>query len=378
MRKEIMIESLAYGGEGVGRLDGKVYFVENALPGEKILADVLQDKKSFVRARTAEILTASPARENPPCEYIKTCGGCQYQHMNYTEELKWKENQVRDHLTRQLKISPELILPITGSKDPYHYRTSVTLHEERGRKGFFARDNRSIVEIKDCLLVHPALKPSFQASLPPKSDVTFRMDRSGQTHSSSDKDFFRIQIGDKNIWTHSKCFFQNNLEITAAIAERLRTKLEQIKPPAFADLYSGVGTFSILSADSIKKIICLEDNPYAVEALKKNFQGRPEMEVWEARAEDHFPKALSKISDFQAFLFLDPPRTGTANIITDTLGSTRGLAGIAYLSCHLGTLTRDLQSLLAPGKYTVASVMPFDMFPRTKHIEILTFLEPIE
>ena len=87
MENEILITGLAYGGEGVGRSGGKVYFVENALPGEKVIVEILQSKKKISKAKAVKWLEASPSRLTPPCPHIKACGGCQYQHVSYTEEL---------------------------------------------------------------------------------------------------------------------------------------------------------------------------------------------------------------------------------------------------------------------------------------------------
>ena len=110
-----MITGLAYGGEGVGRSGGKVCFVENALPGEKVRAKILQTKKKILKGRAVMWLETSPSRIEPICPYVKSCGGCQYQHVTYREELKWKETQVRDYLTRNLGIESMVIREINGS-----------------------------------------------------------------------------------------------------------------------------------------------------------------------------------------------------------------------------------------------------------------------
>src|SRR5690349_4262572 len=121
MEYEMTIERLAYGGEGIGRLEGKIFFIEGALPGEKVLARITQDKKKFLRGETVRVINPSPHRVVPPCPYLQECGGCQYQHLEYKEELRWKEIQVREYMERNLKIAPSLISPITPSPSSYHY-----------------------------------------------------------------------------------------------------------------------------------------------------------------------------------------------------------------------------------------------------------------
>ncbi len=100
MNLEIKIEKSAFGGDGIGYEDGKTCFVEGALPGEVVIAKVLQDKKNFIKAKIVKVVEASPFRLSPPCPYYETCGGCQYQHVTYEEELRIKESQVREMMQR--------------------------------------------------------------------------------------------------------------------------------------------------------------------------------------------------------------------------------------------------------------------------------------
>ncbi len=100
---ELKIEKLVFGGDGLGFVDGKACFVEGALPGEKIHARILNDKANFMKAKLIHILEASPLRIHPPCPYVERCGGCQYQHLPYAEELKWKEQQVRESFGQVFK-----------------------------------------------------------------------------------------------------------------------------------------------------------------------------------------------------------------------------------------------------------------------------------
>ncbi len=128
---EIEIVRSAFGGDGIGTLEGKTWFVEGALPGETVIARVLQDKKSYVRAHVVKVLVPSEGRVTPPCPYVERCGGCQYQHVSYEEELRLKEAQLRDFFGRSLGAADSVIRPIRRSPGEYGSRNSVTLHRTR-------------------------------------------------------------------------------------------------------------------------------------------------------------------------------------------------------------------------------------------------------
>lgn len=376
MENEILITDLAYGGEGVGRTGGKVCFVENALPGEKVAVKITQDKKKILKAKAIRWIETSPARVEPPCPHVKSCGGCQYQHISYSEELRWKEKQVRDYLTRNLRVDAALIGEITGSSEPYGYRSSVTMHKTwENQSGYFGRDNRTIIAIEECMLLKPGLKGLFKMPWQKhQDDRTFRLDGEGTPQENSLDRFFEIKVGEEKITAHARCFFQNNLEITAKIGTRLKTWAEEFAPETFADLYCGVGTFTFLSAGKTQKLMLAEENPWAVQALRKNLEARNlTANILEGQVERKFSSWIAAAKDSKTFLFTDPPRQGMDEKLAHALAKSP-LSQIAYLSCHLGSLTRDLKILAEKGGFKIKEVLPFDMFPRTKHIEILTLL----
>ena len=125
MRTEIF--SLAFGGEGIGKVDGKICFVEGALPGEEVEFEVLKDDPKFIKGRVIKILKPSDDRVEPECSYYKDCGGCQLQHISYEKELYYKELQVKDLLERISGLKDLVVGKIVPSEKPYNYRSSVTL-----------------------------------------------------------------------------------------------------------------------------------------------------------------------------------------------------------------------------------------------------------
>ncbi len=388
MEFELTIEKLVFGGDGLGFVDGKACFVEGALPSEKVVARVLTDKPNFMKAKLIRILERSPVRIHPPCPYIERCGGCQYQHLPYPEELKWKEQQVRESFAQAFKGEPVPIFPIRYGKKEYGYRNSITIHRtaEKNhrpqRLGFIGHDNYSKVMIDYCMLADEKLREVFvtEHQLNRQEEKRgFKLDEKGRIFTSDDEKLYRVKAGGKSIWTSSMGFFQNNIEVTELIAVELAEDLAAIKPARFLDLYAGVGTFPLLAGASVPEIHCFEENPHSMGCLRRNFR-EPEMPIagiFTGKVEKTFPKFIAQKPKPGTVVFMDPPRMGIASSLANFLAKENVGEDVFYLACDLQILLRDLRMILAQGHYRIAEVTPFDMFPRTKHIEILTHLKRI-
>lgn len=161
MRLEIT--GLNHQGEGVGRLEGKVYFVPGALPGELVDMEVIEEKKSWARGRLQAILAPSPNRCQPGCKHYFACGGCQLQHLDYTAQLAAKRELVQSTLVRIGKQDPARleVRPVLGMQQPWHYRNKavwqVTGAPGRVRLGFFQQGGQRIVPVRACSLLLPGL-----------------------------------------------------------------------------------------------------------------------------------------------------------------------------------------------------------------------------
>ena len=376
---QIQIEKIGYGGKGIGRVEGKVCFVENALPGETVEVEILQDKKNFMEARAVKIENPSPSRETAPCIYYGSCGGCQYQHMSYAEEIRWKEIQIRESLQKQLQLPDNCFLPIVANSSPYGYRNHITLHATRDGWGFVNEDNESKFKIESCLLAKDELNSILKDQRLPTNDhrldrITIRLGAAGKVVSSAEDTFFNIPIGNSRMRTHSRCFFQNNIEMTLKVAEKIHAQYESLKPEHFWDLYAGVGTFTYLINPRRSQTLCVESHPAAVDALQMNLQNEGlAAEIAPEPVEDCIEDILAEKRMGSVFAILDPPRTGLEPAVTRALTNGSGPEVMAYLSCHMGALGRDLKAL--QNAYRIESVQAFDMFPRTKHIETLVILK---
>ncbi len=392
---QIKIEKLAYGGNGIGRIDGKICFVENALPGETVEIEIVNDKKNFIEARAVKIETPSPARETPPCSYYGKCGGCQYQHMSYAEELRWKEIQIREHLQKQMPLDEKVFLPIVANDSPYGYRNHITLHRAQNGWGFVDEDNESTVAIQKCLLAAQEINQWISTDQRPQTEdqgldsrlhgndrrkashdrITVRLGAGDKVTTSAEDIFFNIPMGPIRLRTHSRCFFQNNLPMTVKIGEKLRAIYEATQPEHFWDLYSGVGTFTALVNPRKSQVLCVESHPQGIDALEMNLKNLGlAAEIAPEPVEDCLADILLEPRMGPVIALIDPPRQGLEPRALNALLAGPAPDTLAYLSCHMGALTRDLKAL-SSGGYRIESVQAFDMFPRTKHIETLVILK---
>ena len=154
------ITGLTHEGAGVGRVDDRVIFVPEALPGDLIRLKLVHIKERLAYGELVEILQASPDRVKPWCTHAANCGGCQLQHLNYDAQLRWKQQQVQDALERIGKLSAE-VLPTLGMEDPLQYRNKAQfplgLANGEVVMGFFKKGTHEIVDLGECQIQHPLL-----------------------------------------------------------------------------------------------------------------------------------------------------------------------------------------------------------------------------
>src|SRR5512133_4302406 len=172
MTVELLIESLVFGGNGIGRLDGKAIFVPLTAPGDRIRCRIVKDKGRWAEGELVELLTSTPERIIPPCPVFGRCGGCQWQFLPATQQSRWKEEIFRELLIRQAGVDPAVILPLVAAPAPYHYRSRAQFkcsHAAHGLSlGFYRRASHVVEPIEHCPLVAPeinALLPELHQRL---------------------------------------------------------------------------------------------------------------------------------------------------------------------------------------------------------------------
>ena len=364
----LTISDIAFGGEGVARIEDFVVFVPFVAVSELVEAQITEVKKRFARARLLRVLKASPERTQPLCPYFGDCGGCQYQHLAYAAQLQLKHKQVCDIFQRIGGMEPQLIAPVIPCPQPYGYRNRIMIRSQWDKFkqglniGFIRADNRLVVDIEECKIAEPALNEQMnyvRAHPPPKGGlkVVLRVPPPG--------------------WeVPSDSFFQNNSALLPRLVEVTRERLRLSGTRHLADVYCGVGFFGLELGDLVDSFVGLEYDSMAIKAARRNGanRGRANGEFLAGTAEDLLPKVLARFSPQATTVLLDPPRKGCAPEILQLLRRIRP-AQIIYVSCQPATMARDLNVLCAEAVFKVTEVVPLDMFPQTAHLECVADLQ---
>jgi len=342
----LQIESIAYGGDGIGRHEGRVVFVRFTIPGEQVRVRVTKSQRQWARAELLEVITASPDRIAPPCPCFTRCGGCAYQHIAYPRQLEIKTQQVAEALRRIGKFADPPVEPALPSPRDYGYRNRITVHVDPPAIGFRGTDPRELVDIKSCLLaeegVNAALTALRSKKHPRPGPATLR--------NNPDTRGFR-QVND-------------------AAAETLAKLVGEMAGAGhlLVDAYCGAGFFAKRLRANFARIVGLDWDTRSIEAASKDASAHEEYRAGDTA--ELLPAALGSASE--ATVLLDPPAQGLAPSVIDTLLAARPLR-IVYVSCDPATLARDLAKLAAG--YELVRAGPVDMFPQTASIETACLLK---
>ncbi len=388
--REIEVESLAYGGAGVGRTSGQVIFVPLTAPGDRALVEVTEVKDRFLRGRIREIQLPSPDRAEHLCGSYGKCGGCHYQHLEYEKQIYWKQAQVNDALVRIGGLDSPPLAPIIPSPMIYHYRGKADFHaakdtDHRFRVGFHQEESNLMVEIDTCEIADWSINSALRSvredigagkipSLPPRLPIWSSPDGKGLICMNAKGTVVR-QVKDRFLSVPATGFFQANLYLVNRLVE-LVVELSALEgSETVVDCYCGSGLFSLFLADRAGRLFGIEADVAALNLARRNLTlaGRKEAlffagDVGRALRE-RFLREEIKID----VLVLDPPRPGLAKEVMAGIFSLRPCR-LVYVSCNPATLARDIKHLTAGG-YLLRSLHPLDMFPQTAHIEVVALLE---
>ena len=363
----LQISDIAFGGEGVARIDEFVVFVPFVLVGEEIEAELTEVKKSFARARLTRVIQPSPERVEPPCVYFGKCGGCQYQHLAYEAQLRIKHKQISDLFERIGKITREVVSPVVPCPQPYGYRNRVMIRsqwnkpEQKLNIGFIRWDCGLVEDIEECKIAEPPINEQIKhvrAHPPPKGGIKVV-----------------LRIPPENWEVPPDSFFQNNFFLLPELVKTAREFLVRGGARHLVDLYCGVGFFGIELGDAVESFVGVEYDQQAIKAARRNLalHHRNNGEFISARVEEALPELLKRFSPGATSLLLDPPRKGCPRELLELLRQERP-SQIIYVSCHPATMARDLNVLCADNVFKLVQVVPLDMFPQTQHVECVAEL----
>ncbi|MCL1835130.1 MAG: TRAM domain-containing protein [Oscillospiraceae bacterium] len=354
----VTITGYSSNGDGVARLeDGRVAFIRGAARGDVLEVTLIGELRGSVRAEIVKILSPSPYRIEPDCPKYPICGGCDFRHVTYEEELAAKLQRVNDALSRigGLSFSVSEILS-TGDVD--HYRNKATFHSDGKSRGFYKANSREIVPVDNCLLLENDLNDSLKR-LTMNGDVTLR---SGEKRPDG-----TVVMSIDGLSFIVNGFFQVNTAAALLLFRKAREYASMSKDESLLDLYCGVGALTLFVGRDAGIAVGVEYDPAAVIAAKENAERNALSHVSFICAD-----AAAWVADVAGpdCVIVDPPRKGLSR---GALQKITALAPnrIVYASCDPATLARDLRLLAG---YTLKEACVVDMFPRTANVECCCLL----
>lgn len=412
------IERMAYGPHGVAHWDGRVLFVRGVAPGDVVRVAIQEEHGSYAYAQVAEVVSPSPHRRVPPCPYLPRCGGCPWQHLEYTEQLEAKQANVRDHLERMAKVSPAPLAAPVPSPREFGYRQRLSLRVEDRKLGYYAAASHELVPIEHCLLgmetVNAAL-PLVQELLArvasnvrrveviadatePEVALAFEIEGSwlasderrllqwmertpmvrgvvlqskGSRRSHRNPHVVVLPAADIPLVVTAGVFTQVNPAANQLLVDAVLRFLEPHPHERIVDAYAGVGNFTFPVAARAAEVLAIEADSTAAEDLQNNARrlGTDNVRVMRSTAERAF-RVLAERGERIDGLVLDPPRSGVRNALSAVLELSP--PRIVYVSCNSATLARDVAQL--SGRYRLECLQVIDLFPQTYHSETVAKL----
>ena len=428
---ETQIEGLSHDGRGVARIEGKVWFVEGALPGETVSVKRLKGRRSYSTGVVDSIIVKSADRVKPKCGYFGICGGCAVQHLSYAGQLDFKKQVVSDALVGAQVPLPDQIDIL--SADPWAYRRRARLGVRYVPKkggalvGFRERSNSYITGLESCdVLVKSVsdLLPSLRGLIEqisvrdqlPQIEVavgenaTALVFRHLKPLTDPDRDALAAfgEIHQTQIFTQSKGpktvtavwptepdslnyplekfgltmefspvdFVQINGAINEKLVEIITSWLELNHQDEVLDLFCGLGNFSLATAQSAKKVLGVEGEPSLVQKAELN-ASRNQIQNATFRTRDLFDSGIADWSEGNfSKVIVDPPRSGAREALKRVVDDVKPEA-IAYVSCNPATLARDSADLIESGIYRLDRLLVADMFPHTAHVETAALFKQV-
>lgn len=384
---ELTVDSLAAGGDGVGREEGgKVVFLPRTAPGDRVRAELVQETASFARGEVRELLAPSPWRRPPICPaFTAGCGGCQWLHVDEAAQRQAKQQAV----TSALRHLPHLRLaPLSSQVPPLGWRRRARFHVQGGKLGLYAGRSHQLVETPRCPQLDPrlaAVLPLVAAAAPPDGELALAVglgDRVALAHPSPWPRAAAL-VGQANIagvaaagtaygepvlelepglYGRADAFAQASAEGNAAILAAVRAAVPDGEGRAALELYAGAG--------NLTRVLVERGWQVTASDVVAPAQPLPGVAFFAGEAAAAMQRFAAR-RDFAAVL-LDPPRAGARDIIEPL--AALAAARIIYVSCDVATLARDARALEERG-YRAVSAQPIDTMPQTSHLEVVLVLE---
>ena len=348
-------------GAGIAKSDtGCVVFVDGAVRGDVCEIEITKQQKRVSHGRIVRIISPSQHRIPVDCPYFDPgeagtpagaprCGGCDYRHISYEEELFAKRKRVNDALRRIGGVNIE-VEDILTTGEINGYRNNIQLKSDGKKVGFYAKNSHDIVPIDRCLLVNNEMNSEI---------------RKGKTKIRTSTE----TIGDFAFHISKESFFQVNTKAAKLLYDKAREYAALQSCETLLDLYCGTGTITLYLGRDAKSAVGVEINEKAVENARVNAAANNIHNV------EFLCMDAAKLDSCDYFdcIVVDPPRRGLDSLTIENLAGLNP-ARLVYISCDAATLARDIKSICGYG-YEVTRACAVDMFPRTKHVECVALLE---
>lgn len=434
-RRTLEIESLDLEGQGVAHDAGKVIFVEGALPGERVVARVTRRKLSFEKARTEQVLRASAQRAVPPCPYFGVCGGCVTQHLEPAAQVAIKQRALEDALEHIAKVRPQQILPaVQGVASGYRHRARLSVRHVPKKGGvlvgFHERGSSYVTDMHECLILPPHVSalltplrglieglsrpdrvPQIEVAvgdaatvlcLRHLTDLTTadkaRLRDFAAAHAvhwwlqpagpasahpldAGDDEILFYDLPDYGLRMHFRPtdFTQVNPAVNRVLIARALSLLAPSPTQRVADLFCGLGNFSLPLATRAAEVLGVEGSSTLVERARQGAQRHglsARTRFVDCNLFEVGVAWLRGLGRFDAML-IDPPREGAIAMAQALaqLGPAERPRRVVYVSCNPATLARDAGVLHHVGGWILRSAGVVNMFPHTAHVESIALFE---
>jgi 23S rRNA (uracil1939-C5)-methyltransferase len=435
INNSVLVESLDQEGRGVARIEGKVIFIEGALTGEEVSYSSYRKKSSFELAQVTQIYKSSPMRVQPKCKHFGVCGGCSMQHLDARAQVAVKQRILEDSLWHIGKVKAENILrPIYGQTWGYRERARLAvkyvIKKNKMLVGFHEKRSSYVADMQSCEILAPKIAkllpmlaelisglsirdrlPQIEVAVGEHVDVLVL--RVMDTPSSEDEAGLRA-FADKHqiqFWLQSKGydtivpfhpldapelsysmpefgismpfapseFTQVNSAINRVMISRAMRLLDPQPGERIADLFCGLGNFTLPIARSGAQVLGIEGSAALIARAKQNAVTNGLADNTKYAVMNLFEMTEASYAALGHFdkLLIDPPRDGAIELVR-SMGHAGGASApqrIVYVSCNPSTLARDAQVLVQEHDYTLKAAGVMNMFPHTSHVESIAVFE---
>jgi len=415
IRQPFVIDRLAAGGDGVGRIGAKVAFVARTAPGDEVEVELCEERRTWCRARVRRLVKPGPDRITPPCPSFGACGGCDWQHLTYPAQLAAKSSIVEDALRRIGRLDPPAIAPTLPSPLEFGYRHRARLHiamREGGAVfGFFRPGSHDVVPLERCLVLHPALNGILGtlAETGRRQPRAFALCREARIDTGWDGSAVRLLFrGDQGepvgipgaatlaardaaaargirlllddargeplalgpgpdaLVTTGETFTQINLRQNQTLVELAIALAAPVPGEDVLDLCCGLGNLALPAAAKGARVTGVDLDEQAIRQARENARRLGSAATFVCDDAGAAVRALAGSGRRFSLVLLNPPRTGAREAVAalPALSPSR----VVVVSCDPATLARDAAALAASG-YLLDTARPVDLFPQTAHVE---------